>query len=102
MTIVSEEIFKKEIIKKLKGTKAKSVTGKGRSGAVASVYASHILKIPFIPYGQKCPDKLKPILVIDTAIHKGNTLKKAMRKYNTKLSLAVLKEPPVVRFWYEV
>lgn len=78
------------------------VTGPGRSGAVAAVYASHILHIPFIPYGQ-FPAKLNSILIIDTATESGDTLKKAIRKYirYNPFAAAVYNEPPRVAFWYE-
>lgn len=85
----------------LAGT-ARSVTGPGRSGAIAAVYASHMLGIPFLPFGQPGPS---PILVIDTAQRTGATLRKAVRRYEelgmVAASLAVLEEPPRVRFWYE-
>ncbi len=77
-----------------------SVTGPGRSGAIAAVYASHILGIP---YGQTPPQELGNLLIIDTAIESGETLKKAARKY-CKYShhiLALYQEPPRVAFWYE-
>lgn len=79
------------------------VTGPGRSGAVASVYASHILGVPFIPYGQKAPIHLGRLLIVDTARESGATLRKAERKYSgcTPLVLAVFEEPPRVVFWYE-
>ena len=49
MRIVSEGEFSKAIKDKLSGIDCDCVTGPGRSGAIASVYASHILKIPFLP-----------------------------------------------------
>jgi hypothetical protein len=103
MQVVSEQEFSKrlEVALFLQGGDAKSVTGPGRSGAIASVYASHKLSIPWIPYGQNVPDDLKPVLVIDTAELSGRTLRKAMRRYDTELGLAVFKQPPRVKFWYE-
>jgi hypothetical protein len=79
------------------------VTGPGRSGAIAAVYASHILWVPFIPYGQKAPTHLGRLLIIDTARESGATLRKAERKYNgtCPIVLAVYEEPPRVAFWYE-
>ena len=47
MRIVSEAEFRGAIRLRLLGVKALAVVGPGRSGAVASVYASHILGIPF-------------------------------------------------------
>ena len=85
------------------------VTGPGRSGALAAVYASHILGVPFIPYGQKAPLGLGRLLIIDTATESGATLRKACRKYeamgHTPITLAVFDEndPAIgrVAFWYE-
>lgn len=93
----------KEVLRRL-DFRPGAVTGPGRSGAIASVYASHFLGVPWIPYGQPCPDSLKPLLIIDTASKTGRTLRKAWAKYgkgeDVKI-LAVIHEPPRVRFWYE-
>lgn len=80
-----------------------SVTGPGRSGAIAAVYASHILGVPFIPYGQKHPSHLGRLLIVDTARESGATLRKAERKYIAAAPLVVVayEEPPRVMFWYE-
>lgn len=83
------------------------VTGPGRSGAVAAVYASHILKVPFIPYGQKAPTTLGRLLIVDTAQQSGKTLRKAARKYETATPLVSFvydeADPACGRviFWYE-
>lgn len=85
----------------LAGT-ARSVTGPGRSGAVAAVYASHMLGVPFLPFGQPGPS---PVLVIDTAEQSGATMRRAVRRYEAMgllaAGLSVFNEPPRVRFWYE-
>lgn len=80
-----------------------AVTGPGRSGAIAAVYASHMLHIPFIPYGQKHPEHLGRLLIVDTARESGATLRKAERKYEgcTPLVIVAYEEPPRVVFWYE-
>lgn len=102
MRIVSEEEFSERLKDQLFGNNCKCVVGKGRSGAIASVYASHYLGIPFIPYGEKVPDKLHPILIIDTARKSGATLRKAQQKYGDDSQVVWLyNEPPRVRFWYE-
>jgi hypothetical protein len=78
------------------------VTGPGRSGAIAAVYASHILTVPFIPFGHyDLP--LSPILIVDTARFSGKTLRRAERKYEHLNPVVrwVYEEPPRVRFWYE-
>lgn len=99
---VQEPEFRERIKTALAGVAARCVTGPGRSGAVASVYASHILGLPFIPYRQRVPDKLRPVLVIDTAQWTGATIRKARRAYGEDaIMLTVYHEPPMVRFWYE-
>lgn len=83
----------------------RSVTGPMRSGAIASVYASHLLGIPFVPYGEPVPEKLWPVLVIDTARKTGASLRKAARRTGAPIEqcvmVAVFDEPPRLRFWYE-
>src|SRR5277367_2980671 len=98
MRIVSEQEFSAAIRTVLQGVEVGSVTGPGRSGAVASVYASHILGIPFIPYGQPAPAYLGRVLVIDTAAESGATLRKAGRKYAryNPIVMAIYQEPPRV------
>ncbi len=94
----------REKLKNIDATKVGAVTGPGRSGAIASVYASHLLGIPFIPYGSKCPDRLFPILLIDTATSSGRTLRRAERRLQDRgevITVAVYHEPPRVIFWYE-
>lgn len=99
---VHEPEFRQRVREALQGIEAACVTGPGRSGAVASVYASHILGVPFIPYRQKVPAKLRPVLVIDTAQWTGATIRKARRLYGDDAKmLTVYHEPPMVRFWYE-
>lgn len=80
-----------------------SVTGPGRSGAVAAVYASHILGIPFIPYGSEPPMHLGPLLLVDTAMQSGRTIRKAAKRYEDAkpYTVVVYEEPPRVAFWYE-
>lgn len=78
------------------------VTGPGRSGAVAAVYASHILHIPFVPYGQEA-GRLGRVLIVDTAMESGATMRKAVRRYQAHdpLECVAFHEPPRVAFWYE-
>lgn len=80
-----------------------SVTGPGRSGAIAAVYASHMLAVPFIPYGGNAPVALGRVLVIDTARMSGKTLRKAHSRYSyaNPVVLWCYDEPPLVSFWYE-
>lgn len=101
--IVSEPEFSARICEVLRGCcNVAAVTGPGRSGAVAAVYASHILGVPFIPYRATVPEKFKQrLLVIDTARWTGATIRKAGRLYPGARIITVYDEPPMVRFWYE-
>jgi len=106
MRIVTEAEFAARLRQVLGTTdlsKVGSVTGPGRSGAVAAVYASHLLGIPFIPYGSKVPTHLGRLLLVDTARESGATLRKAERKYQDANPVVVVafEEPPRVAFWYE-
>lgn len=102
--IISEAEFSIAIRKALADlTDVGCVTGPGRSGAIAAVYASHILGVAFIPYGQTAPTHLGRLLIIDTARQSGATLRKAERRYEgtCPIALAIYHEPPRVVFWYE-
>lgn len=107
VTIISEQEFSirlREILRVIDDQNYPGwVTGPGRSGAVAAVYASHILAIPFVPYGQFAHEKLGRVLLIDTARESGSTLLKAENKYKDRdpLVLCAYEEPPRVAFWYE-
>lgn len=104
MRIVTEPEFRERIESVLEDWRGcfGSVTGPGRSGAVAAVYASHFLGIPFIPYKSKAPSNLGRLLIIDTATESGATLRKARRYYkeSTPIAIAIFHEPPRVAFWY--
>jgi adenine/guanine phosphoribosyltransferase-like PRPP-binding protein len=78
------------------------VTGPGRSGAIAGVYTSYFTGKPFLPYKQLPPPNLK-VLVVDTAMLTGRTIRKALKYYrnNNPVSLCCFNEPPRVQFWYE-
>ena len=105
MRVVSETEFSERIRDKLADgmVSVGSVTGPGRSGAIAAVYASHILRVPFIPFNARCPVHLGPLLIIDTAMESGRTLRKALNKYSyaNPFTVACYHEPPRVMFWYE-
>lgn len=80
------------------------VTGPGRSGAIASVYASHILGIPFVPYkGGFGPGPA--VLLVDTARESGATMRKAQwyytQRFHSPVIVIAFEEPPRVAFWYE-
>jgi hypothetical protein len=103
--IVSEEEFASQlriVLQQHQLDDIGAVTGPGRSGSVAAVYTSHMLHIPYIPYGQHCPSKFR-LLIIDTARESGRTLRKAARLYHTvnPIVISVFEEPPRVAFWYE-
>lgn len=105
MRIVTEPEFRERLYEMMAGVPddVGSVTGPGRSGAVAAVYASHRLGIPFIPYGSKVPLHLGRLLIVDTATESGATLRKAARRYEdaNPIVIACYNEPPRVAFWYE-
>jgi hypothetical protein len=105
MKKISELTFRKALYAKLEPLRGKvhSVTGPGRSGAIAAVYVSHYLGIPFIPFYRGTFDrKLVPVLIVDTATNTGKTLRRAERKVKAAcVVVSVYREPPIVRFWYE-
>jgi hypothetical protein len=101
---ISEEEFRTALILFLDSIvhlNIRSVSGPGRSGAIAAVYTSHYLAIPFIPQGGRIVDDLRPHLIIDMAISSGKTLRKAIRKTNAEYAFAIFTEPPRAKFWYE-
>ena len=99
--VVSEPEFQARLADKLAGLRVCAATGPGRSGAVASVYASHYLGCPFVPFGRPGPEGL--LLIVDTARESGQTLRKAAKKYAGRdiVVIAIYEEPPRVKFWYE-
>lgn len=106
MRVVSESEFRVHLTNVLHAADiigVGSVTGPGRSGAVAAVYASHLLRVPFIPYGSAAPVHLGRLLIVDTARESGRTLRKAERRYRYADPVVVVayEEPPRVAFWYE-
>lgn len=108
MRIVSEPEFNerfKGVLSDIPVSEVAAVTGPGRSGAVAAVYASHMLGVPYIPYGAKCPIVAgkRRLLIVDTARQSGRTLRKAERKYEKAEPFVrvAFEEPPRVCFWYE-
>lgn len=105
MTVITEPEFAARIRDRLNcyHEKPKAVTGPGRSGAIAAVYASHMLGVPFLPFGSRCPSGLAPLLIVDTVRMSGRTLRKAARKYDTERTIVMYAydEPPRLIFWYE-
>jgi hypothetical protein len=105
MRIITEPEFAERIAQVVNEVPANigSVTGPGRSGAIAAVYASHILHVPFIPYGSQAPVSLGRVLIVDTARESGRTLRKAERRYDycDPFVWVGFEEPPRVAFWYE-
>lgn len=100
--VVTEAQFQERLAHVLRTLPAvRSVSGPGRSGAIASVYASHFLHVPWLPARCAVPAELRPHLVIDTAVLTGATLRKAVRYMSAEYALYLFHEPPRVRFWYE-
>lgn len=83
------------------------VTGPGRSGAVAAVYASHYLGLPFKPHKAGNYDDDTVCLVVDTVEYTGKTLRKAVSWYQRKglicESAFAIKETRghYFKMWYE-
>lgn len=118
MNLITEPEFAKQIIKRLDEYwsshqfnihtlfKWDVVMGPGRSGAILAVYLSHLLGIPFMPFVSKqVPDTINGVLLVDTCEKSGRTLKKAKSKLGKNkfvTTFILYKEPPRVRFWYEV
>ena len=97
--IVEEAEFSATVTERLAGlTGYDFVTGPGRSGAIAAVYASHFLGIPFIPYKASCPGRP---LIVDTACLTGRTIRKASKVYGGADFIAFYQQPERVKFWYE-
>ncbi len=100
---IGEEEFRLKLAEVLKSWSGYGcVTGPGRSGAVASVYASHLTGLPWVPFGTRVPESLWPVLIVDTAAKSGRTLRRAIKLHGPSASgVAVYSEPPRLRFWYE-
>jgi adenine/guanine phosphoribosyltransferase-like PRPP-binding protein len=103
MEIVQEKDFRETFIKALDAApKADYVVGPGRSGAVAAVYASHHLGIPFVPFNSRMEGK--KALVVDTAVMSGKTLRKASRRYGNAPVVFAYDQSKIghrLKFWYE-
>jgi len=109
--VVEETEFRTALADRLKllhGQYA-AVTGPGRSGAVAAVYASHFLHVPYIPPTAENFDRINgTVLVIDTAIWTGKTIRKLSKKIerqNCAVDIIAIfdeKKDGLVKFWYEV
>lgn len=108
MECINEIIFRKALIESLKPYKGyfKGVCGPGRSGALAAVYASHILGVPFVPFKQHIPEDLFPLLIVDTTQKSGRTMRKAVEWYK-KLQLGEVQgltpysANAKLHFWFE-
>lgn len=85
MTLITEAAFQERIEEALADRHGKFawVMGPGRSGAIAAIYASHILNIPWVPYGFLPRAKGKGLL-IDIAHTNALCLNRAVRRYRTR------------------
>lgn len=107
MIIVDEQDFARRLGEVLRATpgigSVGAVLGPGRSGAIAAAYASHMLHVPFLPYGAAVPTHLGRLLIVDTARETGRTLRKCARRYDyaDPVVAVAFEEPPRVAFWYE-
>lgn len=95
-------------LNEMKGVKFDFVTGPGRSGHVAAVYASHYLGIPFKPHKCGVYKEGEVVLVVDTVKYTGKTLRKAQQWYAKRgLIVAVAYALDETRghyykMWYEI
>lgn len=98
---ISEKQFKDRLKHKLDRLDFKPmfVTGPGRSGAIAAVYASHYLGVPFVPY--KCGLKRDGFLIVDTNKSTGKTIRRASRIYNGAPHISAFSVKGRLIFWYE-
>lgn len=103
MRIVSEQEFREVFTKRLDSAPSCDyVVGPGRSGAIAAVYASHYLGVPFVPFKCKLPGRRA--LVVDTAILTGATVRKASRIYGNCPIVYGFNQKETeerLKFWYE-
>lgn len=82
------------------------VVGPGRSGAIASAYASHRSGIPFVPWNQRIRGDKRRVLMVDTAMQTGKTMRRAVARYEKfgyeVTPLAVYNCPDThFIFWFE-
>lgn len=87
-TVVTHDQFEQrlvEVLQPLHGLFV-AVTGPGRSGALAAVYASHYLKIPYVvPKNTAMLERsLGKLLIIDTALYTGKTLRRLSNWYSNR------------------
>lgn len=106
MILITEPMFRRDLIERLVNEPRQHcnfVTGPGRSGALMSVYVSHLTGIPFIQFGLMMPASCTRLLIVDTARKSGETMRKALRSYaaHNPVELVLYEEPPRVKFWYE-
>lgn len=91
----------------LNGEKFDFVTGPGRSGAIASVYASHYLGIPFKPHKAGSYKSGEYVLIVDTVEYTGKTLRKSEKWHQSRGLITrtcfALKENKghYYKMWYE-
>jgi hypothetical protein len=111
MRTISQEEFETELKMKLEPFRGKvhSVIGPGRSGAIASVFASYYLGIPWLPQRHHSIKKiLAPVLIVDTAEKTGKNLRRCRNFIfppslrSDCITISIFKEPPNVRFWFEM
>lgn len=107
---ITELQFRDKFYTVLDNIKQKSfsfVAGPGRSGAIASVYASHYLSIPFKPHKTGNYTGDTSVLIVDTVEYTGNTLRKAASWYGKRGLYVTItfafKESRghYYKFWYE-
>lgn len=102
---ISETKFKndlKNMLNEFDVTGLQFVAGPGRSGAIASVYVSHMSNLSFVPYKASGNVAYDKFLIVDTAAMTGRTIRQARNFYKGSRMLVVYDNPDVrYVFWYE-
>lgn len=103
---ISETQFRLDMKSKLSHInieELKFVTGPGRSGAIASVYVSHMTHLSFVPYKSGNFKETDKFLIVDTASMTGRTIRQANNYYQGSKYMVVYDNPAIRHvFWYEM
>lgn len=80
---------------------ARWVTGPGRSGAIAAVYASYFLNIPYVQFGYAARPEGAPLVIDITECRKN--FRDADRLYGhlSPIKIALFEIKPYQSFWFK-
>lgn len=81
---------------------AEWVTGPGRTGAMAAIYASHILNVSFVAYGHR-PKANGYVLVMDILNDNPRTMRRALKHYDICRPIPCIVFPEIENegLWFE-